>query len=45
LNITVEAETLKDAVAQEAMPFLLKVLFWEEERLGPILDKVRVLFA
>jgi hypothetical protein len=27
------------------MPFLLKVLFWEEERLGPILDKVRVLFA
>lgn len=45
LNITAEAETLKDAVAQEAMPFLLKVLFWEEERLGPILDKVRVLFA
>jgi hypothetical protein len=45
LNITAEAETLKDTIAQEVMPFSLKVLLCEEERLGRILKKVRVLFA
>jgi hypothetical protein len=47
LNITAEAETLKYTVAQEVMPLHFKVLLWEEERelLGPILNKVRVLFA
>jgi hypothetical protein len=45
LNITAEAETLKDKIAQEMMSLPFKVLLLAEERLGPILNKVSVLFA